>query len=362
MAEIYKAPSGKEYTILSRNPAMYPKQPGPNYRGELQGMLYDPWSDKYMPNPKEQEQFLIDMGVKDPVPKPATPVTPLEMTAYTVGGGLLGQGATWLASKGAESMGWGAAKGTTTGATTGATGSSAVGGGAGGVTGTESTGGLLGNGGFSLGSVVPAAGAALGAYLMADSANDIYKGKGTSTKSDIAWGINPLTAWAYWPAKFGGLLDHKSTKDYQKERQKALAKADPAYAKVRSILDDDSQQAIVKAAMDKAYAATDEGYRGWYDDPTTEQNDWTWVNKLSEGKHVKHNAEGFATLGAGDVINNPWFFENIPGWGDAAWETKAQIAEDALRQGNPYGNKGFIDFKPEEEQLKNWIDLISGVK
>lgn len=111
MAEIYKAPSGREYVVQGRNPNLYPRIPGPNYRGELQGMIYDPWNDRYIPNPKEQQQYLEGIGAADPTPKP---MTPFETAGWTVGTGAAGGLVYWGADRFADKMGWGSGSTPTT--------------------------------------------------------------------------------------------------------------------------------------------------------------------------------------------------------------------------------------------------------
>lgn len=229
-----------------------------------------------------------------------------------------------------------------------------------GAAGTEGAGLLAADG--ALATVGVPAAVAAGTFLAGKEGYDVLRGKGKS------WGdanSGSRLGRVQLGLTTGGLSEiarpffkHKKTGQYQQERSDALAKTDPTYANFLQTKKDSS--ADIDALLAKAKGATADDYRGWWDDPDTEQNDWAWVNKLSKGAGTKHNAEGFATLGAGDVIHNPWFHENFEGWGNQSWDVRSQIAEEALRTGNPFGNKGNIDFRPDETVMQNWRNLATG--
>lgn len=84
------------YIIVSRDPSRYPTKVGGNYEGEVKGYIYDPWNDKYIPNPKDQQEFLENEGAAEKQPKPMS----VGETAGITGGVGLGTAAiTYGATK-----------------------------------------------------------------------------------------------------------------------------------------------------------------------------------------------------------------------------------------------------------------------
>lgn len=80
-----------------QNPGKYPIEPGPKYQyyGEQPGWVYDPYSDTYLPDPKESQEYYEESGLKE---KEEEPPGVGEQLAYT-GAGVL---TIWGMKKGGQ--------------------------------------------------------------------------------------------------------------------------------------------------------------------------------------------------------------------------------------------------------------------
>lgn len=190
-----------------------------------------------------------------------------------------------------------------------------------------------------------AAGAAIGnatGYL----ADKFAHTKNPIVKAGIAM-LNPISA-------IEGALFHKTTAQRRAERRDKLAKDENNSWNVFANKENDAAtQEEIKRNMDKAYANTADDYVGWYDDPNTANNEWTWVNKKSPEKGFKQNDINYQkTLGSGDVMWMPTFFENIPEWANLSMEQRDKIADKALQLGTSTekgirGNAGDLDISKD---------------
>lgn len=160
---------------------------------------------------------------------------------------------------------------------------------------------------------------------------------------------------------YNTFFGHETTQERQQKRASALAEKDPTFARYLNIAQNNGAE--IDQINQRAHAATPPDYKGWWDDPDTPGVEWIWVNKLkpeSTGGEVKHDSQYFSTLGSGDVMWHPWFFENVPGWGDLSFEERDQIASWALQNGNPHGNAGNIDFNDSPEFQSFTQGVLSG--
>jgi hypothetical protein len=355
-------------------PSPNPKYPfvGEAYQrhGEVTGYVYDPYSDKYYIDPKALKDQQIQAGYRDPDPKPAGF---LDTYAPVIGGVAAAEAAKGLGAKIPGMFGSVFGSGTptaaaastaaTTGASTVATptlvGATDL---ATGVTAAPASGGMLSVAAPVLGA------AALAGGMYNYGGREILNGKADAGNVlDTALQSNLMTGWinpvldVVGLGTVGGLLGlgHKSTKQARAERDNKLAKVDPAYA---SFLEaSKGNKEIVSANIEKGKASTPDGFKGFWDDPATQQDDKIWINKQAPTEGFKHNQEYFNTLGSGDVMNMPWLYENVPGYGNLSFEQKAQIADAALQSGTAKGNKGNIDFQSTED-FKKKVNSILGVK
>lgn len=79
--------------VVGYNPTPGPKNPGkypfvgPSYQyyGEQQGYIYDPYSDNYVPDPKVQNQYYEDAGIKEEDPSYMDALIPVAATGVTYG-------------------------------------------------------------------------------------------------------------------------------------------------------------------------------------------------------------------------------------------------------------------------------------
>lgn len=354
-------------------PSPNPKYPfvGEAYQrhGEVTGYVYDPYSDKYYIDPKALKEQQINAGYRDPDPKPAGF---LETYAPVIGGVGAAEAAKAVGAKIPGFFGSMMGGGSATGATAATAGSSTV------ATPTLVSATNLGTGVTSTpaaagSGVLTAALPVLGAAAMAGGmynygGREILRGDADAGNVlDTALGTNLMTGWIN-PAldvlglgTVGGMLglNHKSTKQYQKERNDKLAKSDPAYAAF--IEASKTNKDAVLARQDKAELATPEGFKGYWDDPATKENDRIWVNKQAPTEGFKHNQEYFDTLGSGDIIGMPWMSEAIPGFLNLPWEQQVAIADAALASGTAKGNKGNIDFQMTDD-FKKKVNEITGAK
>ena len=139
----------------------------------------------------------------------------------------------------------------------------------------------------------------------------------------------------------GGLADRKTTKEYQQERRLRLAEENPLYADYLTRSEQFADSNRINQAL--AQESTPAGFKGYWDNPETEENDMIWVNKQIKSPD-RWNEEFFGSLGSGDVLHNMWFYENVPGYGDMSMQEKAAIADKALASGTATGHKGMINF------------------
>lgn len=204
--------------------------------------------------------------------------------------------------------------------------------------GAYNTGKALQNGGKGIRSGMGTLGAGVGTILA--------PGLGTVVGAGVG------NALGYGMDKLG--LYHTSTKQRRKQRRNKLANdASNSWNAFASGENDAATQAEVKANMEKANAATADDYVGWWDDPNTEQNEWTWVNKKTPKSGFKQNDPNYqATLGSGDIMWMPTFFENIPEWANLSMEQRDKIANKALelgraKEGGIKGNAGDLDISKD---------------
>lgn len=168
-------------------------------------------------------------------------------------------------------------------------------------------------------------------------------------------GMGPL-GWAIASGMLlgggAGLLGgHKSTKQRQAERSGELAESNPGYANYLQTSQEKS--GLIGDLMKKGSEATADDYKGWWDDPSTEEKEWVWVNKQLQNPESVTTPEQMSQLGSGDVMWHPWFGEQFgEDWYGVPWEVRDKIATSALENAGPTGNAGNIDFNPDEEWLK----------
>ena len=255
--------AGYQYTPAPgpQNPGRYPVAVGPNYLkyGEQKGWIYNPYTDRYTPDPNAVKDLQIAQGVRQPDPKkPSLSDTLVPVAA--VGGtliasqelgkeipGLIKDAGSGIKDAASGLFGGGSPTAATS-ATKGATdGLVAVGTNADGTImyAPESLAGEAGTGLFDLAgigaegnAILPVAGA-VGAF---DVLSHDY-GTGRSTIEGAASGAAIGSYFGPQGAVIGGVIgggvglakslfgSHKSTKKYQKEKWGALAKSeDPATA------------------------------------------------------------------------------------------------------------------------------------
>lgn len=170
--------------------------------------------------------------------------------------------------------------------------------------------------------------------------------KNPIVKAGIAM-LNPISA-------IQGALFHKTTAQRRAERRNKLAKDENnSWNVFANQASDSATQQEIKNNMEKAYANTADDYVGWYDDPNTANNEWTWVNKKSPEKGFKQNDINYQkSLGSGDIMWMPTFFENIPEWANLSMEQRDKIADKALQLGTSTergirGNAGDLDISKD---------------
>lgn len=246
---------------------------GPNYQkhGEVPGYIYDPYSDTYKKDPKHLQT--IGLLPKDPKqPSLTDQVLPLA-AGLTAAGAAKELGPMLVDGVGGLLSGSGAATGTTTAATTA--------GGSGVAAPTVLSGSPVGGGGLlSAGALVPGAAVAAGLLAGGKGVKDLLAGKsGTDSWEGLAGRgtLGIATGGLSELARLTGLLGHKSTKDYQKERLEKLRATDPDAA------------AHLQALRDVANANND-----------------TWQDGQFAGK--KWNFEDASTLAAEDPTH---FISNL---------------------------------------------------
>ena len=95
-----------------QNPSKYPRT-GPSYAyyGEQQGFVYNPWTDRYVPDPNAVRQYEEAQGIREPEKKPPS-------AANTIGGLIGGSSSAPVASSTTAGTGTGAAEAGTTAAST----------------------------------------------------------------------------------------------------------------------------------------------------------------------------------------------------------------------------------------------------
>lgn len=159
--------------------------------------------------------------------------------------------------------------------------------------------------------------------------------------------LNPVSA-------LQGMLVDKNTKQHQQFRRDRLSEQeDNSYRNFAELNNNSSTQRQVSKNLEKAYQNTDDDYVGWYDDPNTTENEWAWVNKKTPSDNFQQNNINYQkTLGAGDIMWMPDFFENIPEWANLTMEQRDKIADKAIKLGTSqngglYGNKGDIDINDD---------------
>jgi hypothetical protein len=299
-----------------RFPSSDPRYPfvGPNYQqhGELNGYVYNPWTDKYRPDPKAQQNWGQETGQIEPPPKPPSAMDTLLPiaggAAAIAGGGIIGKKVIGgLMGGGGGAAAGGATAGT---AASGVTSAGTTGSGlmapeiisAGRVEAAPGAGGMFGSGGAlsptgigSAGNVILPAAGAYGAYDLFD--RNVGPGRGAiqGAASGAAMGSYFGPQGAAIGAGIGlvvgftkSFFDNPSTRELVEKRWNNLAKSsDPAtanYAKqYREYLDSDRAKEDAKLdfqEMKKSGQLKAEDVWGGYGMFKTFGSDW--LNKYSE--------------------------------------------------------------------------------
>lgn len=347
-------------------PQKYP-QVGPAYRqwGEIDGWLYDPWSDRYRPNPNAQKEVLEAQGIKEPEPpglmETLGPVATVSGVTAAVPEIVKGVAGSWGAAPAAgatpaAAVGSGALTGNTLAAPSVISAKAVP---AGTTATAPASGGLL-----AAAPYAGAAGAGLGAYGVynATQMNDRKKaaisgglsgagmGAGLAMAAPLiglgplGWGALGLMALG-GGALGGGLgagLAHKSTKERERER---WAKATKGNASAQAFYDqlkqNEKSQANYNGKVNQSYAP----------DAVGVQDDGNWVNNKFAGSRNESD------LRPEDIWGSQDFFMNVPDWLTGYSEDQRRRGAQALLdQGLIREKKGgiyFTDDKKATEVLKN---------
>lgn len=313
---------------------------GPNYQkyGEVEGYRYDPYSDTYKKDPKHLQT--IGLLPKDPE-QPSLTDQVLPIAAGLTAAGAAKELGPMLITGGKEVLGGllsgsGAATGTTvadtlgTGLASTAAENAAFNAGA-----TQAGGGLGGGGLLSAGSLVPGAAVAAGLLAGGKGVKDLLAGKsGTDSWEGLAGRgtLGIATGGLSELARLTGLLGHKSTKDYQKERLEKLRATDPGAA------------AFLETARQTADANNDTWQDGKY-----AGEKWSFDKAVDLAKDDPTHFIG--TLGNMETFGDQWL-------GVDEEKQKAVVAE-LLNQGLYNSDKGDVLIS-DQSRAREIFDEIMG--
>jgi hypothetical protein len=275
-----------------------------------------------------------------PKPSPSPAPSPMPNVANTAGQAT----GAYLANQGVGSLVGGGSGAGTAGATgTGATGGMSAGTG-GGMSVAGSSGAAPTAGFANLGGALPVLGLAGMAYagyenFKSDGGMDAIKGKGNTQKNtDAILNSNPMTAWVNPLTKFvggksvGSLIGGKSTKDYQKEREGAVAGRSEGWAD------------FFNRTKEAQKGNKNEGYWDETTDPTGKYigKKWSW-DAQKDIMESTNNFNGLrGALGNAEVFGQDWFKLN-----DAQQDA---LVREVYNMGGYVSDKGSILIHKDKQQ------------